>query len=383
MATVYDDKISELEVERFAKIAETAATKLSESFFPGAVAVNALPFLRYLPAWFPGAGFHKFAAECKVCTDEMRNFPFRYVKEKMVRTQHYWLGFHGNTLNQDAGIEVSGLAARLLQQKNDDSTWPHEEADIKAVAAATFTVSAIEIFFYAMVVNSDAQKKAQDEIDRVVGNKRLPDFSDRQSMPYLEAVYREVMRWYPGTPLGVSRATSEDDVYNGYFIPKGYSRVGIFVDSDVYNGHAEHMVRIQKGFRISNVPTKVDIRYFVRAMTHDETIYPQPNSFMPERFFDEKGKLNDDDTVLSFGFGRRICPGRHMASSTIWLLISTTLATFDIRKAKDEQGKEIHVDEAFSNGLVCHKLPFRCSITPRSPEAQQLILDNIANQQTS
>jgi cytochrome P450 len=83
------------------------------------------------------------------------------------------------------------------------------------------TSSAVKTFFYSMALNPEIQKKAQEEIDRVVGNQRLPDFRDRQSMPYTDAIYREVMRIRPVFPLGSPHATIEDDVYNGYFIPKG------------------------------------------------------------------------------------------------------------------------------------------------------------------
>ncbi|KAG6841199.1 hypothetical protein C0991_000996, partial [Blastosporella zonata] len=205
MATVYDSKISHSEVERFANISEIAVVKLGESFFPGAVIANAFPILRYLPGWFPGAGFKRFGMGCKVYTEEMQNVPFQYVKEQM-----------------DAGIEVSSLTARLLQQKTEDPTFALGEAegDIKAVAATGFAASAAGTFLYAMVSNLEAQKKAQEEIDAVIGNKRLPNFSDRESMPYLEAVFREVMRWHPMLPLCISHATSEDDIYNGYLIPK-------------------------------------------------------------------------------------------------------------------------------------------------------------------
>jgi cytochrome P450 len=72
-----------------------------------------------------------------------------------------------------------------------------------------------------MALHPDIQKKAQIEIDTSTGAHRLPEFEDRPSMPFVEALYREVMRWKPPVPLGVAHATSEDDIYNGYFIPKG------------------------------------------------------------------------------------------------------------------------------------------------------------------
>ena len=72
-----------------------------------------------------------------------------------------------------------------------------------------------------MALHPEIQKKAQEEIDRVVGNQRLPSFDDRQSMPYTDAIYREIMRIRPAIPTCIPHASTEDDVYNGYFIPKG------------------------------------------------------------------------------------------------------------------------------------------------------------------
>jgi cytochrome P450 len=72
-------------------------------------------------------------------------------------------------------------------------------------------------------VNPEACKKAQEEIDRATGGDRLPDYHDRPSLPYVEAFYREVMRWRPAFPLGVAHSVTNDDVYEGYFIPKGRS----------------------------------------------------------------------------------------------------------------------------------------------------------------
>lgn len=159
---------------------------------------------------------------------------------------------------------------------------------------------------YAMVLNIEAQNKAQEEIDTVIGTTRLPEFSDRPNLPYVEAIFREVMRWHPVLPLGVSHATSEDDIYNGYFIPKGLLNHLVCADNLSFNSRNHHYIkhlvrRISEGAKF----IRTNILALVRAMTHDETQYSQPDLFLPERFFDENGKLNNDDNVLTFGFGRR------------------------------------------------------------------------------
>lgn len=83
MATVYGHDIAPVH-DRFVDIAEQATTKLLHSVFPGAVMVNAMPFLRHVPSWFPGAGFKKYAEEAKALTDEMQNVPLEFVKKNMV-----------------------------------------------------------------------------------------------------------------------------------------------------------------------------------------------------------------------------------------------------------------------------------------------------------
>jgi len=72
-----------------------------------------------------------------------------------------------------------------------------------------------------MTLHPEVQRKAQAEIDTVVGTSRLPTFEDRTSLPYVEAIYREVLRWSPPLPMGAPHSLTEDDYFNGYFIPKG------------------------------------------------------------------------------------------------------------------------------------------------------------------
>ena len=72
-----------------------------------------------------------------------------------------------------------------------------------------------------MVTHPEIQAKAQVEIDRVVGLDRLPSFEDRQSLPYIDAIYREVLRWKPPDPMGIAHRVEKDDTYKGYLISEG------------------------------------------------------------------------------------------------------------------------------------------------------------------
>jgi hypothetical protein len=76
-------------------------------------------------------------------------------------------------------------------------------------------------FFLAMTLFPEVQLKAQEEIDRIVGTKRLPNFEDRANLPYVDAIVKEVLRWHPVGPIGLPHMTTEDDIFNGYLIPKG------------------------------------------------------------------------------------------------------------------------------------------------------------------
>ena len=72
-----------------------------------------------------------------------------------------------------------------------------------------------------MLHNPAAMRKVQEELDRVVGQNRFPTFEDQASLPYLDAFIKELNRWQPIAPLAVPHAVTADDVYEGYFIPKG------------------------------------------------------------------------------------------------------------------------------------------------------------------
>ena len=71
-----------------------------------------------------------------------------------------------------------------------------------------------------MMLYPEVQRKAQEEIDRVIGNDRLPGFEDRQDLPYIDSIVKEVLRWHPLSPMDFQHTSTEDDIYEGYFIPK-------------------------------------------------------------------------------------------------------------------------------------------------------------------
>jgi cytochrome P450 len=87
-------------------------------------------------------------------------------------------------------------------------------------AASDTTASTLVGFLQAMVLFPEAQRKAQEEIDRVCGD-RMPELEDEPNMQYVRGTVKESLRWMPTAVLGMPHAVTEDDEYNGYRIPKG------------------------------------------------------------------------------------------------------------------------------------------------------------------
>jgi len=207
-------------------------------------------------------------------------------------------------------------------------------------AGSDSTALTVLAFFRILVLYPEVQKRAHKELDSVTGGLRLPDFNDRSRLSYIDALCREVMRWSMATPVGVPHATIEDDVYEGYFIPKG-------------------------SIVIANA----------WGMLHDPIAYPEPFSFKPERFLASDGTFRDDPLLTSaFGFGRRLCPARHFVDSSLFIAVSCILAVFDVGPPKDEYGNELPVELRDSGTNSSRPLGFRCTIVPRDSRARELII---------
>ena len=147
--------------------------------------------------------------------------------------------------------------------------------------------------FVALSLHPDTLKKAQDELDAVVGPHRLPEFEDKESLVYVNAIIMETLRWHTVTPFAAPHCTIADEELRGYFIPKG-------------------TVILPNVWYVLNLSTILGyhllIPYLVsRACTHDPDVFPDPDVFRPERFIKD-GRLDPgqcDPIYLTFGFGRR------------------------------------------------------------------------------
>ncbi|KAF5594147.1 oxidoreductase [Fusarium subglutinans] len=285
---------------------------------PGSFMVDLIPILKYIPDWLPGAGFKTTAKQWRFNLESSVEDPAAFVEHQMA-----------------TGRDNTSFLSQLMQKK---SLTYEEVSENKWLAASLYaagadtTVSAITTFFLAMTLFPAAQKKSQHEIDEVIRSARLPTLSDRQNLPYVNALVKEVLRWHPVGPMCLPHTTSQDDVIDGLLIPK------------------DAMI----------LPN-------IWQICHDPANYQDPMAFKPERFLGPEAETDPGRFV--FGFGRRICPAQAMSDKTLFLNMAQTLAVFDVRV---KEGGEMPKAE-FTSGVVSHPEAFEAVITPRSPEHPKLI----------
>ncbi|KAJ7621154.1 cytochrome P450 [Roridomyces roridus] len=277
---------------------------------PGAALVDTIPILKYLPSCI--APFKRIALDRRGLSLQMRQAPFLMVKEQLVIAP------------KAAGKAVRSMVSTLLEDESAD-----EELIQTAGVSSIVTATALTNFFLAMASYPDVQRQAQAELDRVVGRGRLPGFDDREQLPYIGAVVKETLRLEGRVP----HCTTEADEYRGVYIPK-----------------------------------KTTVLANISAMLHDPEVYPDPDQFIPERFIPNgSAQAAPDPARAAFGFGRRICPGRHFADDSIWIAISNILQVFSIRSP--DHGLDVH----WSSGLVSVPSQFLCGIQPRFEGAESLV----------
>ncbi|KAL8383405.1 hypothetical protein RB595_006926 [Gaeumannomyces hyphopodioides] len=219
-----------------------------------------------------------------------------------------------------------------------------------AIAGALTIGSPIQSFILAMLHYPDWLARLQSEIDMQLGG-RCPQWDDREQLPMLRAVVKETLRWRPPVPTGIPHASEKDDVYNGYFIPKGATM------------HALEW-----------------------SLTRNEELYPDPEAFNPARWLESSYPTYKEPLTVypnlagysQFGFGRRTCQGVPVVDQDLFLSMGGLAWAFHIRQKLGYDGKPIPVHwNSYSSLLIAKPLRFDFDCVLRDGKGP--ILDRMAS----
>ncbi|KIW80425.1 hypothetical protein Z517_07040 [Fonsecaea pedrosoi CBS 271.37] len=316
---------------------------------PGATPpVDAFPLFKYIPAFL--APWKRWAARIR---QEQRTLYSNLLNETVARgrRQDRIPCFMDKLLE---GKEKSGL---------DDEQIVYT-GGILMEAGSDTTSSTLHSFVLAMIMYPEVLKRAQAELDQVCGASRSPSSHDIRNLPYMQAVMTETLRWRPVAPNGVPHMLIQDDVYDGYVLPKG-----TIVFANTWSIH------------------------------QDVSEYDRPEEFIPERFLDDKfgsknksntqalrddddnnNDVDDDDenrrrVTYSFGAGRRVCPGQRLAENSLMINMSKMAWAFDIKAdpAAGAAPPDANVETGYSDGFVFGPNPFSASFCVRSRQHEDTI----------
>lgn len=275
--------------------------------------VDAIPILNKLP---------KFLAPWKKIGDEYHDFESKlylgFWEEGKKSKRWNWVKEASSMKDAD---EVSRLELAYM-------------VGIMYEAGSDTTTMAMQSFVLAALTYPDAIKEAQKELDDAMGST-FPTFDDRQRLPMVDALAKETLRWRPVSAGGIPHAVTQDDEYEGYHIPKG---------SVVLANHW--------------------------AIDLDEEVYgADALEFRPSRWTE-----NPDLPLASFGYGRRVCTGQHVATNSLFINIARLLWAFNIEHAVDESGKQIEADPlGYTQGFNSGPLPFKARFVPRNAERRAAV----------
>ncbi|KAF2819440.1 cytochrome P450 [Ophiobolus disseminans] len=250
---------------------------------------------------------------------------------------------YGTMIDEIAATMASGtdvpdsLVKYLLSVRDAEALT---DSDIKLLVCAFMiggveTTASVMQWFTALIPSyPDVQRKAQDELDRVVGRGRLPTVADEANLPYVHAIIKEVERCFNPIWLGTPHATSQDFEYEGKLIPKGATVV-----------------------------------LNTWSMQHSPDRWDRPLEFDPERYTSDpllsSASVNSADPNARdhwmFGAGRRVCPGMLLAEREIFLVVSRLLWAFDMQEFEGRRTDLNRYDGLSARSPV----PFVMRLTPR------------------
>ncbi|KAG2133376.1 cytochrome P450 [Suillus cothurnatus] len=256
---------------------------LRKTLRPGAYLVDMIPWLKYLP-WYAQELKRGFERNRQLNTDQLNRVKRQIsnvdIGPSFVKHMLENAQFHGLSETEMAFLAGSFYAAGF---------------DTTTLAICTVLMAA--------ACFPDEQAKVQAELDAVVGRYRVPTFADEQSLPQLHAFISEALRWRPLVPSGLAHRTTKE--VRNYCIPAGTTVIG------------HHW-----------------------SISRDPEVFPEPHAFKPQRWINDQGRLGDDLKFFVFGFGRRVCPGQHVATRSVFisslLILWAFRLTLDATKSLDD-----------------------------------------------
>ncbi|THU84482.1 cytochrome P450, partial [Dendrothele bispora CBS 962.96] len=284
--------------------------RLTRAALPGAHLVEFFPWMRYIPSSL--AKWKRDAEQGFAKDSVLFEGLFKSVQDRM-----------------EKGDEGYSLSSFLIKEADRHNITMRENAWLAGTmygAATDTNAGVMSWFMFAMMLYPETMRRGQEELDLVVGRDRLPSFADFENLPYIRALVKEALRWRPLDPLGIPHRSIEDDWYEGYFIPKG-----TIVIPNVW------------------------------SLNRDPEIHgANAHEFDPLRHLDGKGQIKaappdtKEEGHFTYGFGRRICVGRHVANNSLFIEIAMMLWAMNIERARDENGKllPMDVDGCWEDGLA-------------------------------
>ncbi|KAK0649971.1 cytochrome P450 [Cercophora newfieldiana] len=323
VTVAYGRRVEDVRTDEVVRENAKSMERLTQSNIPGKFAVERYPILKYVPSIFA---------------------PW---KAEVLKQRQADIKLYTGLLNQvrdevRRGTAPESFAKHVIQEQESIGMTDLEAAyAVGSPFGAGVETSAGSIASFIMACVKFGPQfipRAQEELDRVVGD-RLPTFDDIPKLDYVRAIASETLRWRPIAVLGgTPHASTADDVYRGMFIPKGSTII-----APLWSIHL------------------------------NESDFPDPHNFKPERFLGER-QYPGTFGHSAFGWGRRVCPGMHLGSASVLINIARILWAYDVKPAVDEKGKNIDVDIfAYSDGFNSSPLPFPCSITPRSARHAEVV----------
>ncbi|KZT58517.1 cytochrome P450 [Calocera cornea HHB12733] len=287
--------------------------------------------VKYLPEWLPGAGFQRTAKAYKAHLAETREAPFRLVQQAIA----------------DGTAKPSFVATLLEEHGAESGQYGKERISWSAAsihtAGSDTTAAAIHNFITAMVLFPETQATAQAELDRVLGKPGRgtppPTLADRERLPYCCALVQEVLRWQPVAPLALLHTMAQEEAWEGWALPKG----PVIVPN-------------------------------VWAMSRDERDFPNANRFDPTHYLPTRS--SSSKPTFGFGFGRRVCPGQHLAEATLGAAVLTLLWALRI-----ELPAGVNVEWREEYGVNRPKW-FPLEVKERFPGAREILRGSLSEPET-